>query len=332
MRQAGRYLPEYQEIREKASFMDICRTPSLMAEVTRQPVDIFGFDAAIMFSDILLPLEPLGVSVDFQKGGPVLSPPVRQPEDVERLSSFDPEAELGFVLDGIRNIKNVLNSDTPLIGFCGAPFTMAYYAIEGGGSKGGSEIKRFIYQHPRAAHKLLGMIAELVGEYLVTQISAGVDAVKLFDSRAGILSTHDYRKFALPYVKRVFEICGQKGVPRLLFMENCRPFLKHLSEVECEVVSIDWRTEIPDAMRVLDGKTVQGNLDPHVLLAAPDVLREETLRVLDSVENHDRYIFNLGHGILPQVPVGNVHLLVDTVHSYRCGSTKDDKSRITSKI
>ncbi len=317
MRQAGRYLPEYQAVRKTASFLDICRSPELIAEVTSQPIEIFGFDAAIVFSDILLPLEPLGLTVDFTDHGPRLSPPITLPEDIDKLQRYDPASVMSYVLDGIRATKKRLGPQVPLLGFCGSPLTLAYYAIEGGSGGNGSAFKRFIYQYPEATDRLLSLLAEVTGEYLKAQISAGADAIQLFDSRGGILTIEDYQRYSLKSSRRVFEICRADGVPCIFYLENCVPYLKSLAALDCEVVSIDWRTDIPQAMKTLPGKTVQGNLDPFLTLTSPEILRERTMRLLDSVGGKDNFIFNLGGGILPQTPVENVHLLVELVHEYQ---------------
>ena len=316
MRQAGRYLPEYRAVREKVSFTELCESPDLIAEVTRQPIDIFGFDAAIMFSDILLPLEPMGPKVSYDNGGPQLNPPVRTPDDVAGLKTFDPAQEMIHVLKGIRAIKDRLNDIVPLIGFCGSPFTLASYMVEGGGSANFSEIKKFIYTHPKAAKLLLSRLADMTGEYLKEQIKTGVDAVQLFDSWGGILSVDSYREFSLPYIKTVFDICRTENVPRILYLNGTRPYLPLLAELDCEVISIDWRTDPVEAMKIMDGKAIQGNLDPQILFGPPELVERETQKILEATADQDGFIFNLGHGILPPTPVENVRRLVDTVHAF----------------
>ena len=316
MRQAGRYLPQYRAVREKVSFLELCRSPELMATVTKQPIDIFGFDAAIMFSDILLPLEPMGIKLAYENGGPTLSPAVQNPDDVKRLETYDPAEEMAHVLAGIREIKTRLDDVVPLIGFAGSPFTLACYLVEGGGSWQFYEIKRFIYKHPRAATHLLEHLAELTGRYLKEQINAGVNAVQLFDSWGGILPPDAYREFSLPYIKTAFEICKIEGVPRILYLNNSAPYLKLLADLDCEVVSVDWRTNLLEAAGILDGRALQGNLDPHLLFAPPETVYRQVIRILEDMAGKDNFIFNLGHGILPETPVDNVHLLVNTVHSF----------------
>ncbi len=317
MRQAGRYLPEFRAVREKTSFLELCRSPKLMTEVTKQPIDIFGFDAAIMFSDILLPLEPMGIKVSYDNGGPSLTPVIRTPDDAAHLAAYDPAEEMAYVLAGIRSIKERLEDIVPLIGFCGSPFTLACYLVEGGGSLSFTEIKRFIYNHPRAAHHLLSNLAELTGRYLKEQVNTGVDAVQLFDSWGGILPLDVYEEFSLNYIKTVFEICRTEGVPRILYLNNSAPYLKLLADLDCEVIGIDWRTDIGEAMRLLDGKAIQGNLDPQVLMSRGELVYKKTLKILETVGDRDNFIFNLGHGIQPQATVENVKLLVETVHAFR---------------
>ncbi|MCK5125812.1 MAG: uroporphyrinogen decarboxylase [candidate division Zixibacteria bacterium] len=316
MRQAGRYLPEFMAVREKASFMEICRSAELMTDVTLQPIDILGFDAAIMFSDILLPLAPLGVKVSYDSGGPRITPPVRTPDDVTGLKNYIPADEMSYVLIGLKAIKERLNDRVPLIGFCGSPFTLACYLVEGASTWSFLEIKKFIYNYPKDAMVMLGQLAELTGKYLKAQIEAGADAVQLFDSWGGILPPDYYRKFSLPYIKTVFEICKTEGVPRILYLNNSAPYLELLAELDCEVIGIDWRTDLDRAKTILEGKAIQGNLDPQMLFGPPELVQKEATIILDKTADMDSFIFNLGHGILPQTPVDNVKLLVNTVHSF----------------
>ena len=316
MRQAGRYLPEFRAVREKASFMEICRSAELMAEVTLQPIDIFGFDAAILFSDILLPLEPLGVTVSYDVGGPKVVPPVRTPDDVAELKTYIPSDEMSYVLQGLKVIKERLHDRVPLIGFCGSPFTLACYLVEGSSTWEFHEIKKFIYTYPNDALALLHHLAELTGKYLKAQIEAGADAVQLFDSWGGILPVDYYRKFSLPFIKTVFDICRTEGVPRILYLNNTAPYLELLAEIDCEVISFDWRTDIGRARDILDGKALQGNLDPQMLFGPPELICREATVILEVTADMDGFIFNLGHGILPRTPVEHVRLLVDTIHGF----------------
>ena len=316
MRQAGRYLPEYRQVRERVSFEELCHSPKLIAEVTAQPIDVFGFDAAILFSDILLPLEPLGIRVSYDNGGPRLSPMILRPEDIGHLTGYDPAEAMTYVLSGIREIKKQMGDVVPLIGFAGSPFTLVCYLVEGGGSWDFLQTKKFLYNHPKAAARLLDLLADLTGRYLKEQINAGADAVQLFDSWGGILPPDVYRDFSLPYIKTVFEICRTEGIPRLLYLNNSAPYLPFLAELDCEVISVDWRTDIEQAIAVLDGKAVQGNLDPHLLLGPAELVHRETLKILEATAGKDNFIFNLGHGIHPETPLENVRLVVDTVHAF----------------
>jgi uroporphyrinogen decarboxylase len=316
MRQAGRYLPEYQVVREKVSFKELCQSPKLIAEVVRQPVEKFGLDAAILFSDILTMLEPMGMKVEFESGGPVLENPISKPEDVKRLHSFDAKRELSFVLDGIREIKRVL-PETPLIGFAGSPFTLACYLIEGMGSKNFSGAKRFLHQYPDAAEEMFCLVSDMVANYLRAQVEAGVDAVQVFESWGGILSPDDYRRWSAMPINDIFRKQESKEVPRILFVNNVAPYLEIVRDLDCEVIGVDYRIDLARAAASLPGKAVQGNLDPAVLFGSTDHVIEQTRHILDSLDNHDNVIFNLGHGILPQTPVESVRALVDTVHSYR---------------
>jgi len=316
MRQAGRYLPEYRAVREKVSFEELCRSPELMAMVTRQPIDTFGFDAAIMFSDILLPLEPMGFRLSYNDGGPVLSPRIQTPDDTNHLELYDPADEMAHVLAGIREIKERLEDVVPLIGFCGSPFTLACYMIQGGGSATFAEVKKYLYNFPKETSRLMGYLAELSGRYLKVQIEAGVDAVQVFDSWGGILPPDLYREYSLEHIKTVFEMCRTDGVPRILYVNNTAPYVRMLDDLDCEVIGIDWRMDITEAMTILDGKTIQGNLDPHALFGTPEGVFARTLKILETVAGKDNFIFNLGHGIQPETPVENVKMLVETVHGF----------------
>lgn len=316
MRQAGRYLPDYRAVREKVSFKELCRSPELIAEVVRQPVEKFGLDAAILFSDILTMLEPMGMKVEFETGGPVLENPITKPEDVKRLHAFNPKKELSFVLNGIREIKKVL-PETPLIGFAGSPFTLACYLIEGMGSKNFSGAKRFLHEFPDAAEEIFALVSDMVAEYLQAQVEAGVDAVQLFESWGGILAPDDFRRWSADPANAIFRKLESAEVPRILFVNNVAPYLNIIRDLECEVVGIDYRIDLAAAAAELPGKAVQGNLDPAVLFGPADDVIKQARRILDSLKDLDNVIFNLGHGILPQTPVESVRALVDTVHAYR---------------
>jgi len=316
MRQAGRYLADYRAIREKVSFLELCRTPDLIAEVVRQPVQMFGLDAGILFSDILIILEPMGAKVTFPESGPQLAAPIQRPEDVDRLTDFDIRTELPYVFDGIRAIKKLL-PDTPLIGFAGSPFTIACYLIEGKGSKNFETVKEYIHRHPQAAERMFELVTDITARYLDAQIEAGAEAVQLFDSWGGILSRDDYRDWSLRWTERIFAKVKSRNVPRILFVNNLAPYLDLVAGLDCEVVGVDYRMDLRTAADALPGKTVQGNLEPGVLFGPAEQIVERTRRILDSLDNHDRLIFNLGHGIRPTTPPDAVRTLVETVHAYR---------------
>jgi uroporphyrinogen decarboxylase len=264
----------------------------------------------------LIPLEPLGINLSFEEGGPKLSPPLREPSQVDGLSSFDPDEKLSFVLKGIEQIRVALDSQVPLIGFCGSPFTLLCYLVEGGGSKNFAELKQFIYRYPEAAARALNLLADLVGRYLKAQINAGAQAVQLFDTWGGILSITDYEKFSLPYNRRLFDLCHTAQVPRILYLGNTSSYLPLLADLNCEVISVDWRTDLLRAKKTLTRKAIQGNLDPTVLLGTKETVISEARSILRTMADSDGFVFNLGHGILPETPVENVHALVDTVHNF----------------
>lgn len=316
MRQAGRYLPEYLAVRDKASFKELCQTPELIAKVVKQPIDRFNLDATILFSDILTFLDPMGAEVTFPEGGPTLTSPVNTPDDIERLHTFDIPKELSFVFEGIKKIKEVI-PNKPLIGFAGAPFTIACYLIEGKGSKTFDKPKRFLKQYPEASEQLFELLADITAEYLYTQVEAGCDAIQLFHSWDGILSYDDFYKWTVQPANKIFGKLKKKGVPRVMFVNNVAPYLKLVNEVDCEVVGIDYRVNLADAAEALPEKSVQGNLDPSVLFSTPENVRTQTKKILDTLDNHNRVIFNLGHGIQPKTPIESVTAMVETVHAYR---------------
>lgn len=316
MRQAGRYLPEYRAVREKVSFYDLCRSPDLIAEVVRQPVQRFDLDAAILFSDITTILEPMGARVTYPNGGPRLDKPIDSPEAVDRLKRYDIKECLPFVLEGMAKIKETIPG-TPVIGFAGSPFTVACYMIEGQGSKNFEKARKFIHAEPTAAAKLIDLLVDVTSDYLSAQVDAGADAVQLFDSWGGILSQDDYRRWSAEPTMKIFEALKEKNVPRILFVNNLAPYIDIVRDIDCEVVGVDYRMDLSRAARELPDKAVQGNLDPSILFGTPEQVSKQTRTILDSLDNHDRLIFNLGHGIQPQTPVESVEALVETVHSYR---------------
>ena len=316
MRQAGRYMAEYRALRERHSLLDICRTPDLATEVTLQPVRRIDVDAAILFSDLLLPLEPMGLPFDFIKGeGPQIERPISGPADIEALRVFEPREALAHVLTAIRQIQQELDGLVPLIGFAGAPFTLASYAIEGGHSNNFARTKSLMYGHPEAWHQLCGKFASVVSDYLVAQIEAGVDVVQVFDSWVGTLSAADYREFALPHTRRIFEAVGRR-VPTIHFGTGTATILEDLRDAGGDVIGVDWRIPMDEAWdRIGANHAVQGNLDPTLLLGPTSRMFERVDDVLSRVGGRAGHIFNLGHGILPSTPVEHVQMLAQYVHS-----------------
>jgi len=315
MRQAGRYMAEYRALREKHSLLTLCRTPELAVEVTLQPVRTLGVDAAILFSDLLLPLQPLGLPFDFQAGeGPVVERPVRTRADIEALRTFEPRQELGMVLEAIRLLRREL--DVPLIGFAGAPFTLASYAVEGGHSKDFARTKALMYGEPEAWHRLAGLLASIVSDYLRAQVEAGAQALQLFDSWIGALDEADYREFALPHVQAIFDGLRGVGVPVIHFGTGTGHLLAVQKEAGGDVIGVDWRTPLDDTRWIVgDGVALQGNLDPTALLAPRDRLLRRVDDVLARASRLPGHVFNLGHGILPTTPVENVKAVVEHVHA-----------------
>jgi uroporphyrinogen decarboxylase len=314
MRQAGRYMPEYRALRERHRMLTLCRTPELAVEVTLQPVQALGVDAAILFSDILLPLDPLGIPFDFHAGeGPVIERPLRSRADIARLRDFEPREELGMVLEAIRILRRTL--EVPLIGFAGAPFTLASYAIEGGRSSQFAITKALMYDDPAAWHGLAERLSRVVGEYLVAQVEAGVQAVQLFDSWVGALDEADYREFVLPHTRAIFERLDGSGVPTIHFGTGTGHLLAVQREAGGDVIGVDWRTPLDVARSRVPGAAVQGNLDPTVLFAPRERLLARVDEVLRRAAGAPGHVFNLGHGILPTTPVENVRAVVDHVRA-----------------
>jgi uroporphyrinogen decarboxylase len=316
MRQAGRYMSEYRSLRERYSLLDLCRTPDLATEVTLQPVRRIEVDAAILFSDLLLPLEPLGVHFDFIRGeGPAIDNPLRSEADLARARRFDPREELGYVLEAIRQIKGALAGRVPLIGFAGAPFTLASYAIEGGHSTSFAHTKSLMYGHPAAWHRFCDTVADVIGDYLVAQVEAGADVVQLFDSWVGALNASDYREFILPHTRRIFERVAPLGVPTIHFGVGTGSILRDLRDAGGDVIGADWRTPLDVAWeRIGSDRAIQGNLDPTLLLGPLDRVFAATDDVLARADGRLGHIFNLGHGILPTTPVEHVQALARYVH------------------
>jgi len=316
MRQAGRYLPEYQEIRSRVSFQELCQSPELIAKVVEQPIKRFDLDAAILFSDIMTMLEPMGIDVSFPDGGPKIGNPIRTADDVKKMKSINPAVDLANVLDGIKAIKNIL-PDVPLIGFAGSPFTLSCYLIEGQGSKTFNSAKKFLHQSPAVAEELFDFLADALAIYLRAQVEAGADAIQLFESWGGILSHDDFSRWVIKPVNKIFGKLADLKIPRILFVNNVAPYYDILKDLDCEVIGIDYRTKLNQAQAALPNKAVQGNLDPTVLFGPVEHVVEKTKQILDSLESYDNLIFNLGHGILPETPLESVRVLVETVHNYR---------------
>ena len=313
MRQAGRYMPEYRAVRTRYGFLDLCKDPAAAADVTVTAVERLGVDAAIIFADILLILEPLGVGLEFSKGdGPVLHRPVRTPADVERLPRVDAAAAVPYVYEAVRQARAALK--VPLIGFSGAPFTLASYVIEGGGSRNYVHTKTLMYAAPDAWHTLMRCLTTAVVGYLNRQIAAGADAVQLFDSWVGCLGPEDYRRFVLPHMQRLIAAITP-GVPIIHFGTGTGGLLELMRQAGGDVIGIDWRVDLGVGwQRVGHDVAVQGNLDPVVLFAPVEEIRAQVRDILDRAHGHPGHIFNLGHGILPQTPVDHVVALVDMVH------------------
>jgi uroporphyrinogen decarboxylase len=320
MRQAGRYMPVYRQLREKHTLLEIVKTPELACEVTLQPINAFNLDAAIIFSDILPLLEGMGLHLEFLKGeGPHLDNPVRSEADVAALRITPPEECMGFTLDAIRlATRELMPRGIPLIGFSGAPFTLASYAIEGGSSRDHRLTKQFMYTQPKAWHSLMSKLATMVGNYLVAQALSGVQALQVFDSWAGSLSPADYRDYVLPYTKQAIDIAKTSGAPVIYFSTGTSGALNVLRELGADAYSIDWRINLSEAWQTLGThKPLQGNLDPILLFAPWDELKRQAEKILAEANrmspNGRGFIFNLGHGILPETPEDNVRRLVDFV-------------------
>lgn len=316
MRQAGRYMPQYQQVRGKVDFLTLCRTPELATKVTLLPIDLIGVDAAILFSDILIPLEPMGIPVAFEdKIGPVLGA-VRDDSSIGALRAIQPEEDVPFVLEAVRMIRSELSGRVPLIGFSGAPFTLATYAVEGGTTKSFHNIKGMMYARPELLSGFLDLLADVVISYLNAQIEAGAQAVQIFDTWGGILADPEYVTFALEPVKKVIAGLHRDGVPVIYYLNNGSYLSRHLEDLDVDVVGIDWRHDIGHARRTLGAtKAIQGNLDPTVLFAPGEVIAQRAHQLLKDAGSQPGHIFNLGHGILPQTPMENAIALVEAVHS-----------------
>jgi uroporphyrinogen decarboxylase len=342
MRQAGRYMPEYRAVRARHSLLEIVKTPELAVEVTLQPISAFELDAAIIFADLLPPLEGMGLQLTYEKGeGPVIHNPLRAPADIAALHVPDPRESVGYTLEAIRLAKRELAGRVPLIGFAGAPFTLASYAIEGGGSRDYRRTKQLMHSQPEAWHLLMSKLSAMVGEYALAQIDAGADAVQIFDSWAGALAPDDYAEYVLPYVQQV--ISGMRGLgigdwglgerevdpqslvhspqaPIIYFGTDMSGMLPLLRQTGADVIGVDWRIQLDDAWAQLGpGLAVQGNLDPMTLFAPWPRIEQRAAAILDRAAGRPGHIFNLGHGILTETPVENVARLAEFVHEYGLG-------------
>jgi uroporphyrinogen decarboxylase len=322
MRQAGRYQPSYRAVREKVGFLELCRSPELIAQVTVSPIDEFGFDAAILFSDILVHLPAMGLALSFEKGekgkgdgGPKIANPVRTRADVEALKIPDPKKDLPYVLDGVRAIRTALKDRVPLIGFVGGPFTVASYAVEGG-SQGFTRLKTMLYAAPETAHALFEKLTRAAIVQIEEQVAAGAQAAQIFESWLGELDREDLERFSFPYLARIAEAVKRTGVPAILFSTGTSPHLARMAELGYDVVSVDWRIPIADARAIAPNVAIQGNLDSTVLLGPKEAAVEKALGIVKAAGPRPGYIFNLGHGIQPGTPVENVKAVVDAVHAF----------------
>jgi len=323
MRQAGRYQPSYRAVRERVGFLDLCRSPELIAQVTASPIEEFGFDAAILFSDILIHLPAMGLDLAFEKGekgkgdgGPRIANPVRSRSDIEALRIPDPARDLPYVLEGIRAIQRVLADRVPLIGFVGGPFTVASYAVEGG-SQGFTRLKTMLYADPMGAHALFRKLADAAIVQLHAQIEAGAQAVQIFESWLGELSREDLEEFVFPHLARIAQAVASRGVPRILFSTGTSTHLEQMAKLGYDVLSVDWRIPIAEARARVAPLALQGNLDSTLLLGPRDPLLGRVRAMLEAVGHQPGYIFNLGHGIQPPTPTENVRAAVEAVHAFR---------------
>ena len=315
MRQAGRYLPEYRALRDKYDMLAMCRTPDLAVEVTLQPLRRFDLDAAILFSDIMIPLAPMGVEFAIRESvGPIVAKPVRDQRAADALRVIEPERDVPFVLEAVRALRRELDGKAPLIGFAGAPFTLASYIVEGKPSRDLLLTKKLMHTNPAAWHTLMDKLAQTIAAYLRAQIDAGAQAVQLFDSWIGALSPRDYREFVLPHSKKIFGALVLSGVPRIHFGTGTATLLELMKEAGGDVIGIDWRVPLDQAWARLGEVALQGNLDPAIMLTTPDIVEKRAREILAQARGHPGHIFNLGHGVLPSTPTENVERLIEVVH------------------
>ncbi|MDE3057839.1 MAG: uroporphyrinogen decarboxylase [Bacteroidota bacterium] len=322
MRQAGRYLPEFRAIRENVDFLTLCKTPDLAAEVTVQPVDIIGVDAAIIFSDILVVPEAMGMQLVFDDGsaqkrfsnGPHFPSPIRSRAQIDALPVPDPHSKLKFVLDALRTTRKSLNNKVPLIGFSGSPWTLATYMVEGRSSKNFRYVKELIFSHPKDAHLLLDKLARTVAAYLSAQIEAGAQAIQIFDTWGGILAQEDFEEFSLRYIQQILSLVKRNGSPAIVFCKDCGHSLEKIADSGADVASLDWTVDIGKAREMVGSYVgLQGNLDPAMLYSTPERIEKGVQAILKKFGKGNGHVFNLGHGILPDTPVENVKTFVNAV-------------------
>lgn len=316
MRQAGRYMPEYRALRARYSFLEMCHTPDLITEVTQLPIKVFGFDAAILFSDILLITEALERGLRFEEGaGPIIDRPVTNAAEVDALPQIDVKEKLGYVAEGIKQLKSVLT--VPLIGFCGAPFTVASYLIEGQSSRDLKKTKQWLLKDPVGFHQLLEKITHVTIQYLKMQIAAGVDAIQIFDSWANVLSHDQFQEVSCAYLAQIIKALKGSKKPIILFCRGSSAFFPSLAALQPQAISLDWQADLRHIREKIGSAiALQGNLDPDVLYAPAATVQKETLRLLNRMKNDRGYIFNLGHGIHPDTPVSAVHSLVECIKNF----------------
>lgn len=315
MRQAGRYLPEYRAVRAKSDFLTMCKTPELATEVSLQPVDLIGVDAAIIFSDILVIPEAMGMELVMNEGhGPVFPKPLRTEDDFKKLKSVDPNKELKYVMDAVSMTKKELNGRVPLIGFSGAPWTLLTYMVEGRGSKNYSIVKKMLLDEPALAHRILDKLADVVADYLSAKIEAGANAVQIFDTWGGILSQDMFQEFSLRYIEKIISKIKRNGEPVIVFPKGVHHSHDKIIAAGADVIGLDWTANLGEVRKAVNGKAaLQGNMDPAVLNSSLDSIKRETIKVLESYGKGSGHIFNLGHGVTPEVDPKSVKFLVDTV-------------------
>lgn len=316
MRQAGRYLPEYRELRSKADFLKVCRTPELAAEVTLQPLRRFPLDAAILFADIMTPLDAFDIPMTFDPG-PKIATPIRTRAAVDRLHAKPAAEAVPYVAETLRLLRKELDGRTPVIGFCGAPFTIAAYLVQGEGKDGFGALKKMLFQDPSMVQALLEKLAVAMADYVRLQVTAGAQAIQVFDSWAGILDEADYRRFAMPGVAHIIEAVKRTGVPAIYFLNGAPHLIPASVETRPDVLGVCWRTPLDEVAKIVGPEiALQGNLDPHALFGSAEVIRERAADVLRRVNGRPGHVMNLGHGILPDTPIASVETLIQTVHEY----------------